>query len=445
MFVYFGKMNCQDKRYWFGPQLTTGPSIVNMMNQKSCFRNGYKLVCGNVARDKTYIKCERYAVTQPSKATTNKMTKSSRPSRVEERCDFSLTIQYDHFHKQMFLRQCSGCNLSHFGHFVIPPEHRLSGTKDLPEVDLGKLSEFMSMNFPTNVIQDFIEFETGQTLSMSAIRSFRRTVLKKSHDGKDMTPAESLLHFLDSVEGLEYKILTGTYDEASDCVSVRQTNKKSGHMGSSSKGEIFVLITVCLFEYSTFFIIITLMDIIVCLFEYSTFFIIIPLMKYSFFGISDISVGGKARSFIKTIIQALEIGSDEFLLGVAWITKEGKVYHKKFPWINGWDVTFGTNAEKRPLGRLTHKTANNNIFPGVQAFLPSQAGWVFDWIKSTAVPQLLCTKALEKTSLELTDEDRQYIHVSRNVHANTDVNPYGNSKIRLCKWHKVSPNVYCLS
>ena len=419
-------MNYQDKRYWFGPQFTTGPSIVNMMNQKSCFRNGYKLVCANVARDKTYIKCERYAITRSSRATTNKMMKSSRPSCIEERCDFSLTIQYDHFHKQFFLRQCSGCNFSHFGHFVVPPEHRVSGTKDLPELDVGKLNEFLSRNFPTSVIQDFIEFETGQTLSMSAIRSFRRTVLNKSHDGKDMTPAESLLHFLDSVEGLEYKILTGTYDEASDCVSVRQTNKKSGQNDSTSKGESFLFI-------------------IVCLFEYSNVFVIIPLIEYSFFWISDISVGGKARSFIKTIIQALEIGSNEFLLGVAWITKEGKVYHKKFPWINGWDVTFGTNAEKRPLGRMTHKTANNNIFPGVQAFLPSQAGWVFDWIKSTAVPQLLCTKALEKTSLELTDEDRQYIHVSRNVHANTDVNPYGNSKIRLCKWHKVSPNIYCLS
>ena len=151
---------------------------------------------------------------------------------------------------------------------------------------------------------------------------------------------------------------------------------------------------------------------------------------------------------IKKIIQGLEIGTDEFFLGVAWITKEGKVYHKKFPWINGWDVTFGTNAEKRPLGCMAHKTANNNIFPGVQAFLPSQTGWVFDWIKSKAVPQLLCNNALGKTFLELTDKDRQYIYVGRNVHSNTSDNPYGNAKIRLCKWHKVSPDCssyYCVN
>jgi hypothetical protein len=149
-------------------------------------------------------------------------------------------------------------------------------------------------------------------------------------------------------------------------------------------------------------------------------------------------VDSKAQTFIKTIIKGLALSSGEFLLGIAWITKEGRSYHKKFPWINGWDVTFGTNAEKRPLGRMTHKTANNNIFPGVQAFLPSQAGWVFDWVKSKAVPHLLCGNALQKTSLELTDEDRQYIHASRNVYANTSDNPYGNAKIRLCKWHKVS-------
>ena len=91
---------------------------------------------------------------------------------------------------------------------------------------------------------------------------------------------------------------------------------------------------------------------------------------------------------------------------------------------------------------MTHKTANNNIFPGVQAFLPSQTGWVFDWIKLKAVPQLLCNNALRKTSLELTDEDRQYIHVSGNVHGNTSDNPHGNAKIHLYKWHKVSTNCY---
>jgi hypothetical protein len=155
-------------------------------------------------------------------------------------------------------------------------------------------------------------------------------------------------------------------------------------------------------------------------------------------------VDSKAQTFIKTVIKGLALSSGEFLLGIAWITKEGRSYHKKFPWINGWDVTFGTNAEKRPLGRMTHKTANNNIFPGVQAFLPSQAGWVFDWVKSKAVPHLLCGNALRKTSLELTDEDRQYIHASRNVYANTSDNPYGNAKIRLCKWHKVSYHCFII-
>jgi len=213
-----------------------------MMNQQSCFPNGYKLVCGNAAREKTYIKCERYAVKHKSRA-TNQLTKSSRPTCIDERCPFSLTIQYDKSHEQMFLRQSSGCCLSHFGHFVVPPEKRMTGTKDLADVDIGKLSEFMARNFPTSVIQDFIEFETGQTLSTSAIRSFRRTVLKKSHDDKDMTPAESLLHFLDSVDGLEYKTLTGTYDEATDCVSVRQTNKKSGKNGGTTKGETVIEIS----------------------------------------------------------------------------------------------------------------------------------------------------------------------------------------------------------
>ena len=161
-----------------------------------------------------------------------------------------------------------------------------------------------------------------------------------------------------------------------------------------------------------------------------------------------VNVDSKAQTFIKTIIKGLALSSGEFLLGIAWITKEGRAYHKKFPWINGWDVTFGTNAEKRLLGHMTYKTANNNIFPGVQAFLPSQAGLVFDWVKSKAVPHLLCENALQKTSLKITDEDRQCIHASRNVYTNTSNNTYGNAKMQLCKWHKVSGSFFwyiCIS
>ena len=130
--------------------------------------------------------------------------------------------------------KCSYC-----GHFMIPLEKRTTGTKDLHDIELGKLHEFVLRNFPSNVIQDFIEFKTGQTLtlSMSALRSSRSNVLKKSHGNVDMTPAKSLLHFLESVDGLEYKVLTGTYDEATDRVSVCQKNKKSRKEDGTKKGE----------------------------------------------------------------------------------------------------------------------------------------------------------------------------------------------------------------
>ena len=122
----------------------------------SCFSNGYKLVCGNTKNGNTYVKCERYVLSPKSKA-TNQQTKSSKPTCIDNWCQFSLTIQYDMVHKQMFLRRNSGCCLLHCGHFMIPLKKRTTGTKDLHDIELGKLHEFVLRNFPSNVIQDFIE------------------------------------------------------------------------------------------------------------------------------------------------------------------------------------------------------------------------------------------------------------------------------------------------
>lgn len=148
-----------------------------------------------------------------------------------------------------------------------------------------------------------------------------------------------------------------------------------------------------------------------------------------------INVDKEAKDFVKNVVEGLKIGNNEFLLAVAWITKEGYIYHRKFPFVHGSDVTLGTNAEKRPMSRDMCLSANNNILHNVHAFIPSEGQWVFNWTRKHAVPALLCPIALKKESLLITDEDNQFLRASFTTMASDDT--YGNSKIRLCKWHKV--------
>ena len=69
--------------------------------------------------------------------------------------------------------------------------------------------------------------------------------------------------------------------------------------------------------------------------------------------------------YVRTVVQALKIGEDEILLGVAWTTKDGYVSHMRFPYVLGTDVTFGDNNKKRPHIRTIGKNARNKNLPFV--------------------------------------------------------------------------------
>ena len=48
-----------------------------------------------------------------------------------------------------------------------------------------------------------------------------------------------------------------------------------------------------------------------------------------------IDVNKEEKDFMKNIVEGLKIGNTEFLLAVAWITKECRRYHQKFPFVHG--------------------------------------------------------------------------------------------------------------
>jgi hypothetical protein len=105
-----------------------------------------------------------------------------------------------------------------------------------------------------------------------------------------------------------------------------------------------------------------------------------------------------------------------------------------YPEVMGFDVTNGTNREKRPMARGTLKTSSNKNVPFFNALLPSVASWVFRWIFHDALPRLLPSESLSKLHLILVDDDR---NCNSQIDSARELKVLPNGHFRLCKWHKV--------
>ena len=154
----------------------------------------------------------------------------------------------------------------------------------------------------------------------------------------------------------------------------------------------------------------------------------------------DIHDDGKA--FIKHIIRGLTLKNGTILLAIMWVTSKGKLYHRKFPHVLGFDVTFGTNAEKWGIFQVTLKTSNIKNIPLINAYIPLEQKWLFHWCIAQAIPCILDEKYLSKTCIIMTDQDTQLVGaIMDELHLGNHT-VYGDAKNRLCKWHKVSLT-YC--
>lgn len=149
------------------------------------------------------------------------------------------------------------------------------------------------------------------------------------------------------------------------------------------------------------------------------------------------NIEDSSAKFIKSVIEGLDLGSGEFILAVCWVTEDARRYHRLFPSVLGLDVVFGTNAEQRPQMRGTGKTSSNKNLPIVDALLPKQSKWSFNWFVSDALPSLLDNDALQKTTIILTDQDRELMSAIDQALKSRD-KLLGKAVRRICKWHKVS-------
>ena len=137
---------------------------------------------------------------------------------------------------------------------------------------------------------------------------------------------------------------------------------------------------------------------------------------------------------ISKVCSALKLNNgQQLLLAVAWVHKKAITEFKKYPEVVGFDVTYGTNQEKRPLAKGTLINSSSKNIPFFNAILPSQCRWVFHWIFDTAIPNLFPSEYLKKIQLFITDEDPNCYEMIERSRSH-----YPVYKHRICKWHKVS-------
>ena len=140
-------------------------------------------------------------------------------------------------------------------------------------------------------------------------------------------------------------------------------------------------------------------------------------------------------AFGKNLVAVREklVVGDEIMIGSAWAREDECLIFEKFPEVFMFDVTFGTNNEKRPLGIGGAFDGDMNTFTPLRVFMPSQCAWVFNWIFGDAMPALFGADLLARVQFFLTDGDR----VMYGAFDNCQRKFYPKARHGLCMYHLV--------
>ena len=137
---------------------------------------------------------------------------------------------------------------------------------------------------------------------------------------------------------------------------------------------------------------------------------------------------------IEEIRESQSIGIlQSVLLGFAWVTDEELSLIQRFPEYLSADVTERTNIEKRGLFLLTGLDGNNSTFIGLHAFIPNAQMDSFDWIYTSALPDLISEETCLENQCVCTDgEDALFMPLITQTNVK---GPWRNSSHRRCTYH----------
>ncbi len=118
-------------------------------------------------------------------------------------------------------------------------------------------------------------------------------------------------------------------------------------------------------------------------------------------------------------------------IALAYVTPQSRRLFRMYPHVLKFDVTMGTNDEKRPLLIVSGRTPWGENFIVMRVYLPNERAWVFRWVFQMALPKLLGTEYLLLVNLAITDGDSQeFQQLDIAIH-----NHLKNAKRRRCSYH----------
>lgn len=238
---------------------------------------------------------------------------SQRPDCKEERCPFYINVYY-HISSQRwyFLSLNLGC-LQHCHHKKISSTSLRVRSDFLAPETLEKIFEQLEVFSPTDLIKRLLKHNSDITLTPDQIRHLRRKLMMSD----STSTSTRLFQAFDENEELSYLAITVKFENG----QFLSFQKVKG----SEPVPIAVPHEAC-------------------------------------------------KKYYEIIQKGLGLkNGEEFFLGIAWILKEGKRYHRMFPHVLGMDSTFGTNNEKRPLFRVTGRATSGKNIPILNAYFPIYA------------------------------------------------------------------------
>ena len=350
---------------------------VNRMNVKEGLR-------------KHLVGCQKSTKHRDRSKSRKTSAQTSKPTGDNELCGVWFPV-FERSDGRLFLRKNGDCCWKH-NHPPTIKEFCRDGVRDVPEDTLDMAKKLLEREIiSTAMVREFVAIESGIKLSEDSIKNLKQQVVmnKFGTNVTNLSAGQKLVMMLEDREDCDYIILTGSYDEAMDLVRVKKKRRSKTRGKETIDNETIVK-----------------------------------------------DLDQEAEDHVKNVVKGLELGNNEYLIAIAWCTEEQKLYHRKFPFILGYDETFRTNAEKRALASLCGMTMDNKLLMFVEAFLPSKQKWVFNWLWKVAYPTLLDRPSLKKTAIILVDQDENnWTAMSVNLASNDAV--YGEAVGRLCNWHKV--------
>ena len=319
--------------------------------------------------------------------TPHRARQTKRPTNALERCKFRFDVYFSDNKSRWFFKKKGGGHSTHNVHCHLDPKQvkSSSATLDMNEYEL--VLEQLQTNIPIASIQALLQTRSETNLTYHQIAAIRRKAANTLVLGGDISsPAERLMRKLESDPDIHYVVYTAHHSMGN---LITFSVSKKDRLGTSHAE------------------------------------------------VSDVGTDGdRASIFAESVMRGLSLqGGASLLLAAAWVSSEGRLYYDMFGEAMGFDITCGTNAEKRPLARGTLTTSDGKNVPFFNSFLPSQCAWVFCWLFVTAFPTLFPSASCQQTELIITDQDERCY---TQIESSKTYSIFSNRMMhRLCKWHKV--------